>query len=141
MASEWMQLTMKSMCQNTCFNEKRLKLIQEISQTMFFKAWSKKFSGISKKILPINYKCLVYRGIQVSPYIFWHQKRVMYFLSFIVSDCSVSLELIGNGFCNDEANNVGCNFDNGDCCGSCANTEYCSDCLCHPGSPMNMDCK
>ena len=47
----------------------------------------------------------------------------MYLLSFIVSDCPVSIEIIGNGFCNDEANDVGCNFDNGDCCGTCVNVD------------------
>ena len=46
------------------------------------------------------------------------------------SDCPVPIELIGNGFCNDEANNAGCNFDNGDCCGTCVNVDYCSVCEC-----------
>ena len=41
----------------------------------------------------------------------------------------------------DESNNANCNFDGGDCCGSCAITDYCSDCLCHEGSPTNADCK
>jgi hypothetical protein len=49
MASGCMLLNMKSMCQNTCFKEKRPKLIQETSGTMFFKARSKIFFGISKK--------------------------------------------------------------------------------------------
>ena len=37
---------------------------------------------------------------------------------------------IGDGFCNDETNNVECNFDGGDCCGSCINTDRCTDCTC-----------
>ena len=41
MASRCMLLTMKSRCQNTCFNEKRPKLVQETSRTMVFKARSK----------------------------------------------------------------------------------------------------
>ena len=45
-------------------------------------------------------------------------------------DCPVPIELIGNGFCNDEANNAGCNFDNGDCCGTCVNVDYCLVCEC-----------
>ena len=49
MASRCMLLTMKSMCQNTCFTEKRPELTQETSGTMFFKARSKFFFGISKK--------------------------------------------------------------------------------------------
>ena len=44
-----MLLTMKSMCQNTCCNEKRPKPIQEMSGTMFFKARSKFFLEFRKK--------------------------------------------------------------------------------------------
>ena len=38
----------------------------------------------------------------------------------------------GNGNCNDENNNCGCEWDGGDCCRitSNANTWYCSDCEC-----------
>ena len=38
----------------------------------------------------------------------------------------------GNGNCNDENNNCGCEWDGGDCCRitSIANTWYCSDCEC-----------
>ena len=39
------------MGQNTCLYEKRPELLQETSGTMFFKARSKIFFGISKKIL------------------------------------------------------------------------------------------
>ena len=49
MASGCMLLTMKTMCQNTCCNEKRPEPNQEMSGTMFFKARSKFFFGISKK--------------------------------------------------------------------------------------------
>ena len=38
---------------------------------------------------------------------------------------------IGDGYCDDETNNDGCNFDGGDCCGSNVNTEYCTECQCH----------
>ena len=44
-----MLLTMKSMCQITCCFEKRPEPSQETSGTMFFKARSKFFFGISKK--------------------------------------------------------------------------------------------
>ena len=37
---------------------------------------------------------------------------------------------IGDNFCDDVTNNIGCNFDGGDCCGANVNTEYCSACLC-----------
>ena len=45
--------------------------------------------------------------------------------------CDAPLALIGNGFCNDETNKVDCNYDGGDCCGSCANTDYCLECVCY----------
>jgi hypothetical protein len=34
--------------------------------------------------------------------------------------------LVGNGFCNDETNNVNCNYDGGDCC-----VDSCAECACH----------
>ena len=46
-----MLLTIESMGQNTYLYEKRPKLLQETSGTMFFKARSKNFFGISKKNL------------------------------------------------------------------------------------------
>ena len=49
MASGCMLLTMKSMRQNTCCNEKRPEPIQEMSGTMFLKARFKFFFGILKK--------------------------------------------------------------------------------------------
>ena len=33
---------------------------------------------------------------------------------------------IGDGFCDDGANNLDCNFDGGDCCGPNVNTDYCT---------------
>ena len=39
--------------------------------------------------------------------------------------------MIGDGFCNDEANNENCNYDGGDCCGYTVNTDFCSDCKCY----------
>ena len=41
-------------------------------------------------------------------------------------DCQKS----GDGYCNDETNNEHCNYDGGDCCGSCINTDYCKNCSC-----------
>ena len=41
--------------------------------------------------------------------------------------------LVGDGFCNDEINNLHCAFDGGDCCGSCINRNYCSNCECVVG--------
>ena len=38
--------------------------------------------------------------------------------------------LVGNGFCNDDTNNVECNYDGGDCCEN-VKTDYCSECNCY----------
>ena len=38
--------------------------------------------------------------------------------------------MLGNGFCDDMANNKECRYDGGDCCGVCVNTEYCIKCEC-----------
>ena len=54
-------------------------------------------------------------------------------------NCVASLELMGNGFCNDEANTPGCNYDGGDCCGACVNTELCIGCICHEGGEPAID--
>ena len=37
---------------------------------------------------------------------------------------------VGDGFCNDETNNAACNYDGGDCCGSCVITDVCTNCMC-----------
>ena len=39
-------------------------------------------------------------------------------------------DYIGDGNCQDVNNHIGCNFDGGDCCGSCVNKEFCIECLC-----------
>ena len=41
-----------------------------------------------------------------------------------------SLHWIGDGYCDDDANNLECNFDGGDCCGDDAITDYCLECQC-----------
>ena len=37
---------------------------------------------------------------------------------------------MGDGYCNDESNTFECNYDGGDCCGPCVNTNFCKECLC-----------
>ena len=32
-----------------------------------------------------------------------------------------------------------CIYDGGDCCGGCANTDQCIDCLCHDGGATRAD--
>ena len=36
----------------------------------------------------------------------------------------------GDGYCDDENNNEGCEYDGGDCCGHEVITQYCSACQC-----------
>ena len=38
--------------------------------------------------------------------------------------------LVGDGNCQDELNNEICNYDGGDCCGTCVITDYCKKCEC-----------
>ena len=40
--------------------------------------------------------------------------------------------MVGDGYCQDEANKIQCAFDGGDCCysNSCVNMDFCTDCLC-----------
>ena len=45
--------------------------------------------------------------------------------------------MVGDGFCNDEANHFECNYDGGDCCGSCVVKLYCLDCECLGGDAGN----
>ena len=40
---------------------------------------------------------------------------------------------MGDGYCDDVANNMGCNYDGGDCCGDNVDTQYCSVCECLDG--------
>ena len=57
----------------------------------------------------------------------------MFVLIFLIfswfADCPY-LELIGDGFCNDETNSENCNYDGGDCCID-INTDYCIECICY----------
>ena len=48
---------------------------------------------------------------------------------FFVKGCEY-IDLVGDGYCNDETNNLHCNFDGGDCCYSCVITKFCTHCLC-----------
>ena len=36
-----------------------------------------------------------------------------------------------DSFCDDDNNNVGCNWDNGACCGDNVDKKYCKLCECH----------
>ena len=39
---------------------------------------------------------------------------------------------VGDGYCDDENNNMHCDFDRGDCCGEqCVNRDRCTECRCH----------
>ena len=42
--------------------------------------------------------------------------------------------MVGDGYCNDETNNIHCAFDGGDCCHSLVVKTFCSDCKCLTGN-------
>ena len=48
--------------------------------------------------------------------------------------------LIGNGKCNDETNNLSCDFDGGDCCIECTVKTDCTDCICKQDNTIHPDC-
>ena len=48
-------------------------------------------------------------------------------------EAGVTNAYVGDGYCDDETNIAACNYDGGDCCGSCIITEYCSNCDCLGG--------
>ena len=41
-------------------------------------------------------------------------------------NCTFQCGWIGDGYCDDGANSLECNFDGGDCCGPYVNTDYCT---------------
>ena len=51
-----------------------------------------------------------------------------------IVDCGNDRELIGDGYCHDEVNNLKCGFDGGDCCNSCTSKSKCTDCKCLIGN-------
>ena len=51
-ASGWRLITMKSMCQNTCFLEKRPELFQETWGKCFVRPNKKKFGIFEKNLIP-----------------------------------------------------------------------------------------
>ena len=53
-----------------------------------------------------------------------------------ITDC-INHSLVGDKYCHDETSNLECGFDHGDCCGSCINTKYCSECECLGGFYAN----
>ena len=49
------------------------------------------------------------------------------------------LSKIGDGYCDDETNNIPCSFDGGDCCYSCINKARCSQCKCLGNEVRDID--
>ena len=48
--------------------------------------------------------------------------------------CGLEKKYVGDGYCDDENNHCGCNWDEGDCCGTSGIKEqfdFCKDCKCH----------
>merc|ERR1739844_6653 len=47
----------------------------------------------------------------------------------------------GDGYCDDDNNNDGCDYDGGDCCGDDVNTKYCTECECLDPDFEEDDCE
>ena len=46
-------------------------------------------------------------------------------------DCPTQYQFwIGDGYCDDESNVIGCGFDGGDCCLQTVATDFCTECKC-----------
>ena len=50
-------------------------------------------------------------------------------VDYVASDCAKP-KFVGDGYCDDDNNNAGCDWDNGDCCGASNIYQYCDDCAC-----------
>ena len=70
----------------------------------------------------------------VTKYIEWIENKME---ENYLKNCENPSE-VANGFCNDETNIPECNFDGGDCCGSCVKKTFCSICTCLNGG-LGMD--
>ena len=68
-------------------------------------------------------------------------KRLNRHITYISLDFFVILDSCnyygGDGYCDDNNNVPECNYDGGDCCGSCINKQYCSTCACFTGGSGN----
>ena len=53
--------------------------------------------------------------------------------------CDFKEAWIGDGYCDDGANNADCGYDGGDCCGDVVYTEFCDECICHPTNAKPTD--
>ena len=50
-------------------------------------------------------------------------------VDMITGSCGVQ-QFMGDGFCDDDNNNAGCDWDGGDCCSSASSYAFCSSCQC-----------
>ncbi len=46
-------------------------------------------------------------------------------------NCPISVDQLGDGFCDDDANTEDCLYDGSDCCLSNPDCSYCLNCTCH----------
>ena len=58
--------------------------------------------------------------------------------NFVSVEACLHPAWVDNGYCDDANNYAICNYDGGDCCGSCVNIEYCTECLCHSNETISM---
>ncbi len=51
--------------------------------------------------------------------------------------CLHSTSSVGNGFCEDKANNARCDYDGGDCCMPSVQRGFCTECTCIQGAMID----
>ena len=57
----------------------------------------------------------------------------------VVDNCDTKIILeLGNGICDDEANNAECGYDMGDCCLEPINDHVCTDCISHEDNTRHV---
>ena len=91
---------------------------------------SKVFLVIEKRFL---LKCALFLTL------FWQWR---WKIKILTSSCEIFIKgcpsqyhkLVGDGYCNDETNNIHCAYDFGDCCYSCISKAFCTDCKCLTGN-------
>ena len=94
--------------------------------------------GGKTRILLQSYKYNQTSNYRINLSIIWNYQQAIILLIilciilfwFLVPGCN-NVALVGDGFCNDKTNNQDCNYDGGDCCVVNANTNTCSECVCH----------
>ena len=120
--------------------------IKSTGNTMFLKFHSdyiigkKGFSASFSSKKKGTYISIVQINISKVPFFENHYFFNDYIFLECGSDGRGNPQDIGNGYCDDYNNTPECDYDGGDCCGTCVNKEYCAEgacCDCQDGGSGN----